>query len=336
MSVDLTTEYLGFDLATPLVASASPLSDSVDGVRKLEDAGVSAVVLPSLFEESIERESLDLERYLRRGTESYAESLSYLPHMPAYRTGPESYLELVGDAVESVDIPVIASLNGVSPGGWVKYAKLIEQAGASALELNLYVVPTDPEVSGADVEGRIVALVNQVRRSVELPLAVKLQPFFSALPHAARRFEEAGADALVLFNRFYEPDFDLDELDVVPRLKLSTSHELLTRLHAVAILYSSVRADLAVTGGVHTGTDVIKSMMAGARVAMMTSALLHHGLEHAQKVRDEVVGWMEEREYASIKQMQGSMSMQHVEDPAAFERVNYMRVLRSYALHEPL
>ena len=330
--IDLSTRYLGLTLASPLVASAGPLSEDLGNLRRMEDAGAAAVVLPSLFEEQITIESDYLDHHLSHGTESYAESLTYFPDMGSYDLGPDAYLEHLRRAKEAVAIPVIGSLNGVSTGGWIAYAKKIEEAGADALELNIYFVPTDPDMSAADVESMYVHLVRDVRAGVGIPVAVKIGHAFSALANLARRLDGAGADALVLFNRFYLPDFDLERLEVVPRLTLSSSHELLVRLHWLAILYSHVGADLAVTGGVHTGEDALKAMMAGARVAMMTSALLKHGIEHLRTVREQVLAWMEAHEYESIRQMQGSMSYRSVREPAAFERANYMKVLSSYAL----
>jgi dihydroorotate dehydrogenase (fumarate) len=327
---DLSTRYLGLALRNPLVASASALCESLDSIRRMEDAGAAAVVLHSLFEEQINLESHHLDRYLSHGTESYAESLTYFPDMTSYNLGPEAYLEHIRRAKAAVAIPLIGSLNGVSTGGWITYARKIEQAGADALELNVYYIPADPELTGGQVEQMYVDLVRDVKRNVTIPVAVKLGHSFSAMANLARRLGAAGADALVLFNRFYLPDFDLETLDVVPRLTLSSSDELLMRLHWIAILYGHVRADLAVTGGVHTGADVLKAMMAGARVAMMTSALLKHGIEHLRGVRTELLEWMEAHEYESIAQMQGSMSYRSVREPAAFERANYMKVLSSY------
>jgi dihydroorotate dehydrogenase (fumarate) len=329
---DLSTRYLGLDLRSPLVASASPLCEEIDNIRRMEDAGAAAVVLHSLFEEQITLESHDLDRYLTHGAESFAEALTYFPDMTDYNLGPEGYLDHLRRAKAAVDIPIIGSLNGVSTGGWTRYARKIEEAGADALELNVYFIPTDPEMPGADVEQMYVDLVREVKASIRIPVAVKLGHAFSAMAHLARRLDGAGADALVLFNRFYQPDFDLENLEPVPHLTLSSPYELLLRLHWVAILYGHVRADLAVTGGVHSAEEVLKGMMAGARVAMMTSALLKHGIEHLTTVRQDLVTWMEAHEYESIRQMQGSMSYRSVAEPAAFERANYMRVLRSYAL----
>jgi len=268
--------------------------------------------------------------------ESFAESLSYFPDMTAYNLGPEGYLEHIRKAKQAVNIPVIASLNGVTTGGWIKYARLMQEAGADALELNIFYLANDPELSGADVEELYTSLVSHVKASVRIPVAVKLGPYFSSMAHMAKKLDEAGADALVLFNRFYQPDFDLENLEVVPALHLSTPHELLLRLHWVATLYGHVRADLAVTGGVHTAHDVLKAMMAGARVAMMTSALLRHGIDHIRTVLRDLVQWMEEHEYESVRQMQGSMSRRNVPDPSAFSRANYMKVLSSYAVKTPV
>jgi dihydroorotate dehydrogenase (fumarate) len=314
--VDLSTTYLGLKLKNPLVASASPFSEDLGKIRQMEDAGLAAVVMHSLFEEQIALESQELDNHLWQGTESFAESLTYFPDMTNYNLGPEGYLEHLRKAKAAVTIPVIGSLNGVSTGGWIEYAKKIEAAGA-------------------DVERVYLELAKHVKSSVRIPVAVKLNIYFSAMANMARQLDEAGVDGLVLFNRFYQPDFDLESLEVTPVLHLSSPYELLLRLHWVAILYGHVRADLAVTGGVHTGLDVLKAMMAGARVAMMTSSLLRNGIEHAAKVRSELVQWMEEHEYESIRQMQGSMSQRSVAEPAAFLRGNYMKMLSSYSLRSP-
>ena len=330
--IDLSTRYLGLELASPLVASASPLCETIDNLRRMQDAGAGAVVLHSLFEEQIEVESRALHRSLSYGTESYAEAVSYFPDLYRHNLGPDGYLEHVRRAKKALSIPVIGSLNAVSTGGWVSFARLIQDAGADALELNMSYIPTDPALSAADVEQMYVDLVRDVRARVSIPLAIKLGHAFTALAHLAGRLDAAGADGLVLFNRFYLPDFDLEHLEVVPSLTLSSPHELLVRLHWVAILYGHVRADLAVTGGVHGHEQVLKAMMAGARVAMMTSALLRNGIEHLADVRSGLSAWMNAHDYASIAEMQGSMSYRAVEEPAAFERANYMKVLSSYAL----
>jgi dihydroorotate dehydrogenase (fumarate) len=329
---DLSTSYLGLALSSPLVASAGPLSESIDNIRRMEDAGAGAVVLSSLFEEQIALESHHLDHHLSHGTESFAESLTYLPDVHDYKLGPDAYLEHVRRAKEAVGIPVVGSLNGISTGGWISYAKKIQEAGADALELNVYFIPTDPALTSAEVEQTYVDLVRDVTRSVGIPVAVKLGHFWSAFANVASRLDGGGARALVLFNRFYQPDFDLENLEVVPSLTLSHSYELLLRLHWTAILFGQVQADLAVTGGVHTAEDVLKAMMAGARVAMMTSALLLHGIQHLSTVRNGVLHWMEEHEYASVREMQGSMSSRSIRDASAFERANYMKVLSAYTL----
>jgi dihydroorotate dehydrogenase (fumarate) len=329
---DLKTKYLGLELKNPLVASSGPLCKDVGQILKMQDAGVAAVVLHSLFEEQINLESNDLDRFLSQETESFAEALSYFPDMQSYNVGPEGYLQHIRKVKEAVDIPVIASLNGVSTGGWIRYAKLMEEAGADGLELNVYYMPTDMELDSARIEQMYSDLVSHVKASVRIPVAVKLGPFFSAIPNMVKRLDAAGADGVVLFNRFYQPDFDLEALEVAPNLTLSDSSELLLRLHWVAVLFGAVKTDLAITGGVHTAEDVVKSMMAGARAAMMTSALLRNGPDYPAKVLASLVEWMEKHEYVSIAQMQGSMSKRSVAEPAAFERANYMKVLSSYTL----
>ncbi len=332
---DLTTTYLGLQLRNPLVASASPLSKKVDTVRRLEDAGAAAVVMYSLFEEQITHESQELDHYLERGTHSYAESLSYFPDLGSYNLGPEPYLEHLHRVKRAVDIPVIGSLNGISSGGWVQYAQRIEQAGADALELNIYYLPTDPNLSGSELEEQYVKLVREVRATVKIPIALKLSPFFTSLPHIARRFVEAGANGLVLFNRFYQPDFDLEELEVIPNLELSTSRELRLPLRWIALLYGRIAADFALTSGVHTAQDVLKAMMAGASVAMTTSALLEYGIGRLTHILADLQAWMEEHEYESVTSMKGSMSQRAVAEPAAFERANYMKVLNAFNSYLP-
>jgi len=332
MTIDLSTTYLGLTLKNPLVASASPLTEDLGNVRRMEDAGAAAVVMHSLFEEQINLESQELDRYLSHGTESFAESLTYFPDLTDYNLGPDKYLEHLRRVKAAVGIPVIGSLNGVSTGGWIRYAKMMQEAGADALELNVYFIPTDPNLSSAQVEQMYLDLVRDVKATLKIPVAVKLGHSFTAMANLARRLDQAGANALVLFNRFYQPDFDLEKLEAVPALTLSSSYELLLRLHWIAILYGHIRADLAVTGGVHTAQDVLKAMMAGARVAMMTSALLRNGIGHLRTLPASLVAWMEEHEYTSIRQMQGSMSYRSIANPAAFERANYMKVLSSYTL----
>jgi dihydroorotate dehydrogenase (fumarate) len=328
--IDLTTSYLGLELKNPLVASASPLSKKVDLARRLEDAGASAIVMYSLFEEQINHEGRELDHYLTRGAEHYAEALSYFPDLGRYNIGPESYLQHLQRVKRAVGIPVIGSLNGVSTGGWIDYAQRIEQAGADALELNIYYLPTDPHLTGAELEESYVQLVRDVHERLRIPIALKLSPFFTSLPNMARRFADAGADALVLFNRFYQPDFDLDQLEVTPNLQLSTSSELRLPLSWIAMLYGRVPLDLALTGGVHTARDVLKAMMAGANVAMMASELLANGIYRISDILADLRAWMIEHEYRSISEMQGSMSQRAVAEPAAFERANYMKVLNSF------
>lgn len=333
--IDLTTRYLGLKLRNPIVCSSSPLCQDLDALQRMEENGAAAIVLHSLFEEQITLESLDLSRFLDHGTEGYAESLSYFPDMADYNLGPDGYLEHLRECKSLLTIPVIASLNGHTRGGWVRYAQLMEEAGADAIELNVYEIATDPERSGSQVEQDLVDLVHDVASRVRIPVGVKLSSFYTSPAALARRLEAAGAQGLVLFNRFYQPDFDLEKLEVVPSLWLSSADELRLRLHWVAILYGRVGCDLAVTGGVHTAQDVLKCMMAGANVAMMTSALLRHGVEHLAGVLTGIREWMTEHEYSSIRMMQGSMSFRSVANPAAYERANYMKVLRSHALYPP-
>jgi dihydroorotate dehydrogenase (fumarate) len=331
-TVDLSTHYLGLKLKNPLVASASPLCEEVGNIRRMEDAGAAAVVLHSLFEEQIDLESEELDRALSAAEERGPEATSHFPDMTGYNLGPEGYLKHIRKCKESVSIPVVASLNGASKGGWVTYAKEMQQAGADALELNIYYIANDLDTTGAAVEQNYIDLVREVKSSVRIPVAVKLGPYFSSMGNMARRLDAAGADALVLFNRFYQPDFDLEALEVVPNLILSNSHELLLRLHWIAVLYGNIRADLALTGGVHVATDVVKAMLAGARVAMMTSALLKKGINYLDTLVTELLIWMDQHEYSSIRQMQGSMSRQSAARTTAFERANYMKVLSSYTI----
>jgi len=328
--MDLSTTYLGQKLKNPLVASASPLSTDVANLRAMEDAGLSAVVLFSLFEEQIDHEMGELGHYLDLGTESFAEALSYFPEPEVYHRGPEEYLEHIQKAKEAVNIPIIGSLNGVSTGGWVDYAKKIQEAGADALELNVYYIPTDPEMAGSTVEQLYVDILKEVKANVSIPIAVKLSPFFSSLAHMANQLAEAGADGLVLFNRFYQPDIDLDKLEVTPNVILSTPMAMRLPLRWVAILHDRVKVDLAATSGIHTAEDVLKMLMVGANVTMMCSALLRNGIGHAWRVLENLQTWMEEKEYVSVEQMRGSMSQKSVADPTTFERANYMKALNSY------
>lgn len=327
---DLTTHYLGLTLKNPVVASASPLTKKLDSAKKLDDAGVGAIVMYSLFEEQIIHESLELDHYLTRGTDSFAEALTYLPDIGTYAMGPGKYLDHLNAVKKAVSVPVIGSLNGVSRGGWTSYAHHMQDAGADALELNLYYLPTDPELTAVELENTYIELVSEVCSHVSIPVSVKLNPFATALPNFASRMVAAGAKGLVLFNRFYQPDFDLDNLEIVHSLVLSNSDELRLPLRWVSILYGKIDADLAITTGVHTATDVLKSMMAGARVTMLASELLKNGYDRVPDILATMQSWMAEHEYTSIEQMQGSMSQQSVKEPAAFERANYMKVLGSY------
>jgi len=328
--MDLTTTYMGLALKNPIVASSSPLSHHLENIRRLEDAGAAAVVMHSLFEEQITLESHQLDHYLSYGTDSFSEALSYFPDMESYNVGPEKYLNLISQAKQAVKIPIIGSLNGVSSGGWIEYAKKIQQAGADALELNVYYIPTNITVTGAEVEQMYLDILTDVKTSVSIPVAMKLSPYLSSTANMAHRLAGAGANALVLFNRFYQPDLDIEDLEVVPRLALSKSRELHLPLRWVAILYGRVPADLAITSGVHNHVDVLKGLMAGAKATMMTSALLRKGPERISKILKRMNNWMEEHEYAAVTQMQGSMSQQSVAEPAAFERANYMKVLQSW------
>lgn len=328
--MDLSTTYLGLTLKNPIVNSASPLSHSIDSMKRLEDAGVSAIVMYSLFEEQIRHESAELQHYLSYGTESFAEALSYFPEADSYHLGPEEYVELIRKAKESLSIPVIGSLNGITPGGWTDYARRMQQAGADAIELNVYYIPTDSRLSSQDVEDRYLEVLHAVRRAVTIPISMKLSPYFSSLAHMASRLDTAGVDGLVLFNRFYQPDFDLEQLEVKPNVILSTPQALRLPLRWIAILSGRVKANLAATSGIHTAEDVIKMVMAGADVTMMCSALLKHGPEHVGRVLADIRQWMLDHEYVSIQQMKGSMSQRSVADPAAFERANYMRALNEY------
>jgi len=326
----LTTNYLGLFLKNPIVASSSPLSHNVDSIRRLEDAGAAAVVMYSLFEEQITFDSFYVDYYLTSGTNSYAESLSYFPEMESYNVWPDEYMNLIRRAKEAVDIPVIGSLNGVSAGGWTDYAALIEEAGADAIELNVYYIPTNENLKGTEIENIYFEILRDVKSSVSIPIAIKLSPFFSATANMAKRLVEEGANGLVLFNRFYQPDIDLETLEVVPRLVLSNSAELRLPLRWVAILYGRLMADLAITTGIHTSQDVLKALMAGAKVTMMASELLQNGIRRISVILDEIRSWMNTHEYESVAQMIGSMSQQHCAEPAAFERANYMKMLASY------
>ncbi len=326
--MDLTTKYLGMQLRTPLVASASPLSQEISGIRALEDAGASAVVLYSLFEEQLRQESQSLEYHLNAGTESFAESLTYFPQPREFRTGPDEYLKHIVQAKAAVNIPIIASLNGATLGGWTEYARSVEAAGADAIECNIYSIPSDLETSSTSIENTYLDILRAIKLTVHIPVAVKLSPFFSNLANMAKRLDATGADGLVLFNRFYQPDIDLDLLEITPRVILSSPHELRLPMTWIGILYGRLRANLAATTGIHGAEDVIKLLMAGADVTMMCSSLLRHGVGHLRKVEAGLRQWMETHEYESVRQMQGSMSQLRCADPGAFERAQYMRAVK--------
>ncbi len=325
---DLSTTYLGLKLPSPLVVSASPLSRDLDGIRRLEEAGASAVVLYSLFEEQLRQEEMDLNYHLNAGTESSPESLTYFPQPSEFHTGPEGYLKHIRKAKSAVKIPIIASLNGSTLGGWTKFAGEIEKAGADAIECNIYSIPTDSKLTAADVEKSYLDIVRAVKSTVTIPVAVKLSPFFSNLSNFAQRLDDAGADALVLFNRFYQPDIDLEELEIRPNVLLSTQQALRLPLTWIGILHGRVRASLAGTGGVHSAEDVVKLLMVGANATMLCSSLMRHGVNHLRHVERELREWMEEHEYESVVQMQGSMSQIRCPDPGAFERAQYTRAVK--------
>ena len=326
--LDLTTRYLGLNLRTPLVASASPLSQEISSIRQLEDAGASAVVLYSLFEEQLRQESLELDFYLNEGTESFAESLSYFPESSEYNLGPDEYLEHIRKAKAAVNVPIIASLNGSSVGGWIQYATQIEEAGADALECNVYWIVADPNTTSAEVEQHYIDILEAVKTAVHIPVAIKLSPFFSNFANMAKRLDAAGADALVLFNRFYQPDIDLDTLELTPRVLLSTPQAMRLPLTWIGILHGKVKANLAATSGIHGAEDVIKLLMVGADVTMLCSTLLRNGTNHLRSIEQGIRQWMDSHEYESVKQMKGSMSQLHCSDPSAFERAQYMRAVK--------
>lgn len=328
--MDLRTRYLGLDLAHPFMPGASPLVDDLDTVRRVEDAGASAIVMRSLFEEQIVRERTRTMHDVDAHVDTFAEASGFLPRPEEFSLGPVEYLEQLHKIKRAVRIPVIASLNGFTSAGWLEYAHLIEQAGANALELNVYYIATDPTETAAHVDQRALDIVTAVKRTVKIPLAVKLSPFHSAMAHFAGELRDAGASGLVLFNRFYQPDIDPETLEAVPRLVLSDASELLLRLRWLAVLSGNARIDLACSGGVHHARDAIKALMAGATVVQMVSALLHHGPGRLRTVREEVTRWMEEHEYESLAQLRGSMNLSRCPDPSAFERGNYMRVLQSW------
>jgi dihydroorotate dehydrogenase (fumarate) len=328
--MDLTTNYLGLRLPHPIMPGASPLADSLDTVKRLEDAGAAAIVLRSLFEEQITRERDGLVHHMEVTAASSAEALAYFPNTEDFAFGPAGYLEQIRKIKAAVGVPVIGSLNGTTSEGWLSYGKSIQEAGADALELNVYFIATNPRETASDVERRLVEIVRAVKKAVTIPVAVKLSPFFSSLPNVAHLLDQAGADGLVLFNRFYQPDIDVEALEAVPSLHLSDSSELLLRLHWLAILYGQVKASLAATGGVHTGVDAVKAVMAGASAVQVVSRLLEDGPQRLLTIFQGMKHWMEEHDYESLEQMRGSMSLRKSPDPAAFERGNYMKVLKSW------
>jgi len=329
--MDLTTNYLGLKLRSPLVPSASPLSEDVDNIRRMEDMGAGAVVLHSLFEEQLRQDRLELNAHLQHGTESYAEALTYFPEPGEFHLGPEDYLKHIAKAKKAVNIPIIASLNGSSPGGWTDYARQVQQAGADALELNIYYIPTNPDLDGTEVERTYLEILQAVRSAVTIPVAVKLSPFFSNFPNMAKKLVATGANGLVLFNRFYQPDLDLESLEVKPNLLLSSPIAMRLPLRWIAILFGKLDASLAATSGIHRGADALKMLMAGADVTMLCSALIRHGIAQIKVMENEMTAWMEEHEYESVAQLKGSLSQKNCADPAAFERAQYMKALCNYS-----
>ncbi|MBD2296057.1 dihydroorotate dehydrogenase-like protein [Anabaena sphaerica FACHB-251] len=328
--MNITTTYLGLELKSPLVPSASPLSLEVDNIKLMEDAGAGAVVMHSLFEEQLTLEKYELHHHLTYGTESFPEALTYFPEPTNFRVGPEEYLDHIRKATEQVDIPIIASLNGSSLGGWTEYGKLMQEAGASALELNIYYVPTDPDLTSAQIEQNYIDILSSVKSVVTIPVAVKLSPYFTNIANMAKRLDQAGADGLVLFNRFYQPDINLETLDVEPHVLLSTPQAMRLPLRWIAILYGHIQGSLGATSGIHNTHDVIKMLMVGADATMLCSVLLRHGIDHIRCLEKDLREWMETHEYESVKQMQGSMSQLNCPNPSAFERAQYMKALQSY------
>jgi dihydroorotate dehydrogenase (fumarate) len=332
--IDFSTSYLGLKLKGPIVVSSTPISESVENVCRMEEAGAAAIVLTSLFEEQLALESQTLDDDLSRGTDSFAESLGYLPDLSDYRMTHEGYLDSIHRSKASVNIPIMASLNGASTGGWLRFAKEMEEAGADAIELNTYALATDSSQTSTGLELQLLELVDSVCRAVKIPVAVKLSQFFTSIPHLVARLEDAGARGVVLFNRFYQPDFDIETLEVRPSLHFSTPSELLPRLHWAAILYGHTNIDIAITGGVHSAEDVLKSIMAGGNVAMMASALHVHGIEHIGRVMADLQYWLEKREYTSIAETRGCLSRRSVPDTSPFDRGNYIKTLSSYSLRQ--
>lgn len=331
---DLSTHYLGLKLNGPVVVSSTPLSESLDNARRMEDAGASAIVLTSLFEEQLALESRALDEDLSRGTESFPESLHYLPEMSDYRMTHEVYLDYLRQVKSALRIPIFASLNGATAGGWVRYAKEMERAGADVIELNTYALATDRSQTSRELELQLLDLVENVCRAVQVPVSVKLSPSFTSVPHLVACLEDAGARGVVLFNRFYQPDFDIETLEVRPTLHFSTPSELLPRLHWAAILYGRTNVDIGITGGVHSAEDVLKSIMAGGSVAMMASALHIHGIDHIGRVLADIRYWLEGREYASLRETRGCLSRRSVPDTSPFDRGNYIKTLSSYSLRQ--
>jgi dihydroorotate dehydrogenase (fumarate) len=329
-TVDLRTNYLGLELDHPIVASASPLSEDLDNIKRMEDAGAAAVVMFSLFEEQLRQEAAAMEHFTSVGSDSFAEALSYFPSSGEFQVGAERYLDLLRKARKTVDIPIIASLNGMTDAGWIDYAKHLEEAGAHAIELNVFYIPANIDTSGREVEDRYVEILSHVKSAVSIPVALKLSPFFSAFANMAKRLDDAGADGLVLFNRFYQPDFDIEQLEVALSLELSSASEIRLPLTWIAILHGRIRASLAATRGVQSAEEIVKYTMAGADAVMTTSALLKNGIGFLRTLRDDLTDWMDSRGYASINQMKGSMSQQNVADPTAFERGNYIKILEHY------
>lgn len=330
--MSIETTYLGLKLRSPLVASASPLAKDLDNIKRLEEAGASAIVLNSLYEEEIRRERQALAHHMEYGTESFPEALSYFPEPETYQAKTDDYLEQIRKAREATDFPIIASLNGASIGGWTRFAELMQEAGAHAIELNIYYIPTDLQELGTDVEQNVVTIVQAVKNRVQIPVAVKLSPYYSNLANVAKQLDEVGADALVLFNRFYQPDIDLETLETVPNILLSTPYDLRLPLRWIGILYKRVQAELAATSGIHNATDAIKMLLVGAQVTMMTSAILKNGVEHFRTVEQGLKLWLAENDYESVDQLRGSVSQINSEDPAAFERAQYLRGLTTYLL----
>jgi dihydroorotate dehydrogenase (fumarate) len=330
--MDLSTTYLGLKLRSPLVVAASPLSEDLDSIKQMEEAGASAVVFYSLFEEQLRQDSVELTQHLEHGTESFAEALTYFPEPEEFRLGPEEYLSHISKAKAAVKMPIIASLNGSSVGGWTQYAKAIQQAGADALELNIYYIPSDMNLTSAQIEQNYLDILSAVKSTVTIPVAVKLSPFFTNFANMAKRLDQAGADALVLFNRFYQPDIDLESLEIKPNILLSTPMAMRVPLRWVALLYGRIRANLAATSGIHRASDVLKMLMAGADVTMLCSTLIRHGVRQVGVIERDLVAWMEEHEYTSVAQLKGSMSQKNCAEPSAFERAQYMKAISQYPI----